>query len=101
MKYFMQDSECKNGFYTLNENGYVMTIVPTDSNGDNSILTIVDKRNEQQSMLVGTILKVPTNVSYEACNMYKTKMIHLYETFSICSISQNLNEFDDTYNKVA
>ena len=100
MKLDMQDSDSKNGFYTLNENGYVMTIVPTDNNGDNSILTIVDMRNEQ-SMLVGTIIKMPTNVSTEVYNMYKTKMIHLYETFSICSISQNPNEFDDTYNKVA
>lgn len=101
MKLYMQDGESKNGFYTLNENGYVMTIVPTDSNGDNSILTIIDTRNEQQSMLVGTIMKVPTNVSNEACNMYRRKMIYLYETFGICSISQNPAEFDGTYNKVA
>ena len=97
----MKENEIKNGFYTLNENGYVMTIVPTDGNGDNSVLTIVDMRNEQQSMLVGTIIKVPSNVSNEACNLYKRKMIHLYETFGICSISQNPAEFEGTYNKVA
>ena len=97
----MEDSKKQEGCCMIEENGYVMTITPADNNGSNNVMTIVDCRDNNTSMLVGTIMKVPTNVSNEARNVYKRKMIHLYETFGICSISQNPAEFDGTYNKVA
>ena len=96
-----KDIKEHNELLSYEENGYFMTITPVDNKGLNNSLTIIDCHNNNQSMLVGTIIKIPTNVSNEIYQEYKRKMIHLYETFGICSVAQNPTEFDGTYNKVA
>ena len=88
-------------FHTSKDNGYVMTIVPVNTTGKNNILTVVDIKNDNQSMLVGTIINIPTNLPQDDYITYKNKMIRLYETYGMVSVAQNIDEFNRTYDMVA